>query len=440
MNVLLLASLLFYGWGEPIYLVIMLMIIAINHCAALLIDKYRQYAFWLVSLTVAVNLILLGYFKYFNFILENVSDIFALKIDIMKIVMPIGISFYTFQAMSYVIDVYRKEVPVERDLHKTALYIALFPQLVAGPIVKYHDIAEQLSHRDFTAEMIAKGIERFIVGLSKKVLIANSLGIVADEVFAIPVANTDVWIAWLGAVCYSFQLYFDFSGYSDMAIGLGLMFGFRFIENFNYPYIAESITEFWRCWHISLSTWFKHYLYIPLGGNRKGLRRTCLNLLIVFFVTGFWHGANWTFILWGIWHGVIIIIEKLTGWNKKGGSVLLKIFKHLVTLLLVLIGWVIFRADSVTYGLDYLANMFGLVSHAGRDVIYGEAYFYDKIQLWALAVAVVGSTPITKSFVSRFEGNIFFQSCYRVVLMGLFVLSCIFISANTYNPFIYFRF
>ena len=370
-DILLLASFVFYGWGEPRYLAIMLLTILVNHYGAIIVETFRRQALFLLLIIIALNLSVLGYFKYFNFFLSNLELVFSFKADLIKVVMPIGISFYTFQALSYVIDVYKEEVPVQEDIHKTALYIALFPQLVAGPIVKYHDIADQLDNRVCSHELVAKGIERFIIGLSKKVLIANTLGIVADKVFALPANSVDTWVSWVGAICYSFQLFFDFSGYSDMAIGLGLMFGFRFLENFNYPYISSSITEFWRRWHISLSTWLKLYLYIPLGGNRKGLTRTCINLLMVFFVTGFWHGAAWTFIVWGLWHGVIIVIEKLTNWHKRTGAVPFMIFKHALTLLFFVIGWVMVRVEPVGLGFDCIDKMLGVLTCTVSVVIYG---------------------------------------------------------------------
>ena len=296
-DVLLASSFFFYAWGEPHYVFIMILSVFINYAGALLIEKTNFKKLFL-ALTILLNLGFLGYFKYFNFLAENINLLLRRDIDPLKIIMPIGISFYTFQAMSYVIDVYRKTAPAQKNIYNLALYIVLFPQLVAGPIVKYHDIAAQIDGREEDIDKVYRGILRFIGGLAKKVMIANTLGAVADEIFAADLQYISVFLAWIGALAYMFQIYFDFSGYSDMAIGLCLVFGFKIPENFNYPYISKSITEFWRRWHISLSTWFKQYLYIPLGGNRISKARTAVNLMIVFLVTGFWHGASWNFILW----------------------------------------------------------------------------------------------------------------------------------------------
>ena len=291
-GILLAASILFYAWGEPRYLAIMFLTIIVNYLGAIAVEKYDRHKKLALILTVIVNLGFLAYFKYFNFVLDNINHIFSLDIKLVEVILPLGISFYTFQAMSYLIDVYRGECKAQKDFYKLALYICLFPQLIAGPIVKYHDIEEQIDSREVNFDKVQYGVKRFIIGLSKKMLIANTMGAIADKIFVqAPDTFTPV-VAWLGAAAYSFQLFFDFSGYSDMAIGLGAIFGFKFMENFNYPYISKSITEFWRRWHISLSTWFKQYLYIPLGGNKNGLKRTCINLGIVFLLTGLWHGAS----------------------------------------------------------------------------------------------------------------------------------------------------
>ena len=292
--ILLIASIIFYAWGEPRYLAIMILTILINYVGANYISRSRNqlHRKLILAITIIANLSSLFYFKYFNFVMDNINAAFNANISFIDVVMPIGISFYTFQAMSYVIDVYHKEVKVQKDIYKLALYITLFPQLVAGPIVKYHDVDEQISHRSITFDKVSYGVKRFIIGLAKKILLANTFGSLADKIFAQPLDSLDPFTAWVGAFAYSLQLFYDFSGYSDMAIGLGSIFGFRFLENFNYPYISKSITEFWRRWHISLSTWFKEYLYIPLGGNRVSPHRTYINLFIVFLVTGLWHGAS----------------------------------------------------------------------------------------------------------------------------------------------------
>ena len=309
--ILLVASIIFYAWGEPKYLAIMLLTIIINYYGAISIDKFKKHKKLCLVMTIIANLSFLVYFKYFNFLIENCNGLFHSNISALNIIMPIGISFYTFQALSYVVDVYRGEVKAQKDFYKLALYICLFPQLVAGPIVKYHDVADQIDSREVNFEKVDLGVKRFIIGLSKKVLIANTMGAIADKIFTQAPDTFSHSIAWLGAVAYTFQIYFDFSGYSDMAIGLGLIFGFKFLENFNYPYISKSITEFWRRWHISLSTWFKQYVYISLGGNRQGKVKTIRNLGIVFLLTGIWHGAAWNFVVWGIWNGFFIILEKL---------------------------------------------------------------------------------------------------------------------------------
>lgn len=352
--------------------------------------------------------------------------------------MPIGISFYTFQALSYVVDVYRNEVKAQRDIYKLALYITLFPQLVAGPIVKYHDVDEQISYRTVTFDKVAYGVKRFIVGLAKKMLIANTLGAVADKIFTQPVENFDALTAWVGAIAYTLQLYYDFSGYSDMAIGLGSIFGFKFLENFNYPYISKSITEFWRRWHISLSTWFKEYLYIPLGGNRVSKRRNLFNLLVVFLATGIWHGASWNFIFWGLWHGAFIIFEKLTGWHKKEGGLKINIAQHIYTMFAFVIGWVMFRADNMAYAWDYLKNMLGFISE--HKITYKLLYYIDNIEIITFVVAIICAMPIFRGILEvKYERKVL-RTIINIWLIVLFVLSASSIAASTYNPFIYFRF
>ncbi|MBR1757073.1 MAG: MBOAT family protein [Alphaproteobacteria bacterium] len=437
--ILLIASIVFYAWGEPSYLAIMILTILVNYVGANYISRSHNstHRKWLLALTIAADLGVLFYFKYFNFVAENFNMLFHTHIDFIKVIMPIGISFYTFQALSYVVDVYRGDTPAQRDIYKLALYICLFPQLIAGPIVKYHDAAEQIEKRNVTFDKVAYGIKRFIIGLSKKMLLANTLGAVADKIFTQPVEQFDALTAWLGAAAYSFQLLYDFSGYSDMAIGLGSIFGFKFLENFNYPYISRSITEFWRRWHISLSTWFKEYLYIPLGGNRVARWRNYLNLFIVFLATGFWHGAAWNFIFWGLWHGMFIMFEKATGWHKKEGK-FIGLFQHLYCILVFVIGWVMFRADTMTYAWQYIKNMFGMVKT--HKVIYGMSYYVDNIEKIALIAAFLCAMPI---FGKVLQIPYRYKVCRTLVniwLILLFVLSTAFIAASTYNPFIYFRF
>ena len=436
--ILLVSSILFYAWGEPKYLAIMLLTIIVNYTGALAIEKFEKHKKLALILTVIADLGFLAYFKYFNFVLENINHIFSMDIKFIEVILPFGISFYTFQAMSYLIDVYRGECKAQKNFYKLTLYICLFPQLIAGPIVKYHDIAEQIDDRDVNFEKVQYGVKRFIIGLSKKMLIANTLGAIADKIFIQSPDTFSPLIAWLGAVSYSFQLYFDFSGYSDMAIGLGFIFGFKFMENFNYPYISKSITEFWRRWHISLSTWFKEYLYIPLGGNRNGLKRTCLNLGIVFLLTGLWHGASWTFVIWGVWNGLFIILEKITGWSKETVSKPLNFIKHFYTIFVFILGWVVFRSDDMGYAFKYIRNMFGLLDV--HDIAYALPYYVDSYEVIMIFAALICSVPIFRNILNVKRENKILYGFVNVWLLALFLLSSATIAASTYNPFIYFRF
>ena len=437
--VLLLASIHFDAWGEPMYVVMMLTTILINYIGALVLEKVRRGRMLVVIATIVLDLSLLGYFKYFNFLLEICNSAFGTGFDFIKVVMPIGISFYTFQSLSYVVDVYRGEVVAQRNIAKLALYVSFFPQLVAGPIVKYHDIAHEIEQRGISLDDGLYGARRFMIGLAKKMLLANTLGVVADHVFAQDRAATSVLTAWIGAMAYSLQIFFDFSGYSDMAIGLGRLFGFHFLENFNYPYVAKSITEFWRRWHISLSTWFREYLYIPLGGNRMGTGRTYVNLFIVFVVTGIWHGASWNFVIWGLWHGLFIIFERVSDLYKKTGGWLFESVRHIYTLLVVLFGWVLFRSDDLSSAMGYLKNMLGLVGK-GDAVTSFVPSVVDHTELLAFVVAVLLCTPMTHG--KFLDGKLpFGVGVIRdIVLLGLFILSTIWMASSTYNPFIYFRF
>lgn len=436
--VLLAASLIFYGWGEPRYLAIMILTIIVNYVGAIGLERYRRCSKWILLLTMLANLSVLFYFKYFNFVVENVNAAFDCDFTFVKVIMPIGISFYTFQSLSYLVDVYRQEVKAQRDIYKLALYITLFPQLVAGPIVRYHDVRKEIEHREVTFDKVVYGVKRFIIGLSKKMLLANVFGAIADKIFNQPVVAFDTATAWIGAVAYSLQLYFDFSGYSDMAIGLGAIFGFKFLENFNYPYISKSITEFWRRWHISLSTWFKEYLYIPLGGNRVSRQRTYINLFIVFLATGIWHGASWNFIIWGLWHGFFIILERVTGWHKREGRWLLNSVKHVYTILIFVIGWVMFRADNMSYAWAYIQNMFGFISE--HKITYNIGYYVAESELLVFAVALMCAVPLFSRILTIPPQ---YKKCYSLIniwLLFLFLMSLASISAATYNPFIYFRF
>lgn len=437
--ILLIASIIFYAWGEPKYLAIMLLTILINWLGAIAVDKFKTHQKLTLSLTIIANLAFLIYFKYFNFLIENCNNIFNAHIEPLNIIMPIGISFYTFQALSYVVDVYRGECKVQKDIYKLALYICLFPQLIAGPIVKYHDVAEQIDSREVNFGKVDLGVKRFIIGLSKKVLIANTMGAIADKIFIQSPDTFSPLIAWMGAVSYSFQLYFDFSGYSDMAIGLGLIFGFHFLENFNYPYISKSITEFWRRWHISLSTWFKEYVYIPLGGNRRGKLKTLRNLGIVFLLTGIWHGAAWNFVVWGLWHGFFIIIEKIINikeFEQKYTQKWVHTLQHIYCIMAFVIGWVMFRADTLTYAREYIKNMFGLLKI--QDITYGIGYYIDTFEIIIFITALLCSIPIFNKMLD--VKNKFGRVCINIWLLVMFILSTAAIASSTYNPFIYFRF
>lgn len=439
--VLLIASIIFYAWGEPRYLAIMIITILVNYAGAILLDKHysSRQRLWIVSLTIVLDLSFLFYFKYFNFVVDNINGVLATDFQLLDVIMPIGISFYTFQAMSYLIDVYRREVPAQKDVYKLALYIVLFPQLVAGPIVKYHDVCEQIDNRTIEFKNVIIGFKRFITGLAKKVLIANTLAEVVDKIFAQAPENLTTGVSWLGAVAYCLQLYYDFSGYSDMAIGLGLMFGFRFLENFNYPYISKSITEFWRRWHISLATWFKLYLYIPLGGNRKGAAKQIRNIAIVWMLTGIWHGASWNFVLWGVYYGILLILEKFI--FGKALKKLPKALQHVYTLFFVVISWVIFAFDNVGAGIGYIGAMFGAgVGFADSTTVY---LLYNYAVM--LIVLVLGSTELPKKAAAWIMKKLGEASAAAVVLhclfyAAVFLLSVAYLVDASYNPFLYFRF
>lgn len=436
-HVLLIFSLAFYAWGEPKYVFIMLFSVAINYIFGRLIDRYESLGKIVVFCAVISNMGILFYFKYMNFFIDNLNTVFNLEIVAKNIAMPIGISFFTFQAMSYVIDVYRKQTKVQKNLFKLTLYVSFFPQLIAGPIVKYHDICNEIESRENNIDNITYGTYRFITGLAKKIIIANSMGLVADNIFNQDLSYVSPAIAWIGSICYTLQLYYDFSAYSDMAIGLGKMFGFTFLENFNYPYLSKSITEFWRRWHISLGTWFREYLYIPLGGNRKGVKRTYVNLFIVFLVTGFWHGASWTFILWGVWHGIFIVLEKLFKYTQN--DKIPEILKRVYTLGIVHIGWVFFRSESLDYAIEYLKKMFFI----NRDYvnIYDPRFYLSNNVIIIMILGILFSTSICKNTLNfTIEKNKKKEVIKLFLVIVLLVLSISSLSSSTYNPFIYFRF
>lgn len=435
---LLIASLVFYAWGEPKYVFLMIFSILVNYIFGRLMDKHRENKKRLklmLVLSVVIDIGLLSVFKYTDFIITNVNAIFGANFDLLNIALPIGISFYTFQAMSYTIDVYRNDVRVQKNLIDFGMYITMFPQLIAGPIVRYADVQDQLAERSVTTADFSEGIMRFVVGLGKKVLLANQMGAVWSDIYALG-GDVSALMAWTGAIAYTFQIYFDFSGYSDMAIGLGRMFGFKFPENFRYPYQSVSITDFWRRWHITLSTWFKEYLYIPLGGNRRGLARQALNLLIVWSLTGFWHGAGWNFVLWGLYYFVILFIEKL--FLLKALDKLPKLFRHVYALLLIVIGWVIFASDDVSVLLPYLGSMFGANGAVGGMDVYT---LLTKAVL--LIICCIASTELPKKLFLSAAGAMNEKAAFTlksVLTIALLALSMILLIGDSYNPFLYFRF
>jgi Predicted membrane protein involved in D-alanine export len=429
--VLLCASLVFYAWGEPKNIILMLLSIVCNYLFGILLGHYKDSITkrkLVVAASVVFNLGLLGYFKYWNFFTAGM---------LWDVALPIGISFYTFQIMSYVIDVYRGEVAVQRSPFKLGLYLTLFPQLIAGPIVRYADVELQLSDRTCDLKKFSSGARRFIIGFSKKILIANVVAILADNIFGMEIRPAAT--AWLGAVCYALQIYFDFSGYSDMAIGLGRMFGFEFLENFDYPYISSSIREFWRRWHMSLSTWFRDYLYIPLGGNRKGTTRTYINLLIVFACTGFWHGASWSFLIWGLYHGLFLVIERV-GFGKILDK-MPKFIGHIYALVVVLLGWVLFRADNLGAALKYAADMFNF----GDFGLANAVSQLDNLKSVTLIIGIIACMPviafIKKQFIKNGDvGEATQNVLSTVACAAMFCFAIVCLTGSDYNPFIYFRF
>ncbi len=437
---LLIASLIFYAWGEPRHLLLLLVSIFINWLSGILIDRYRNRKTLILILCIAANLGLLGYFKYCNFVLNTLDHLLPMvKLPRYSIALPIGISFFTFQAMSYVIDLYRGEYEVQKDPLKLALYVSFFPQLIAGPIVKYREINRELTDRKITADGLSEGMRRFVYGLGKKVIIANTVAQAVDQIFNIQTEQMTGLLAWAGALLYTMQIYYDFSGYSDMAIGLGRMFGFHFLENFNYPYISRSITEFWRRWHISLSSWFREYLYIPLGGNRKGKVRTYINLFIVFAVTGLWHGASWNFVGWGLYHGFFMIIERL-GFRKLLDK--LKVINWVYCFLVAVIGWIFFRVESISYGLSMVIRMFMPWKYNVSDINF--RLIVTSHTVFAFICGVIGMGLIQSLFLKirggaaarRYKGSI----VEFIFLTLVLIYSIMQLANNAYNPFIYFRF
>ena len=435
--ILLIASLLFYFYGEPKYVFLMIAEIIIAYIGAILIDKYKNQSKNILIITLFIHVFLLIIFKYTDFIIQTINDISNANIKLLNIALPIGISFYTFQIISYIIDVYNGKVNVQKNIIKLATYVSLFPQLVAGPIVRYQTVEKELDDRTHSFNNFAYGIRRFTIGLAKKVLIANALGELCSKAFLAD--EKTVVFFWIFGISYMLQLYFDFSAYSDMAIGLGRIFGFHFPENFNYPYISKSITEFWRRWHISLSTWFKDYVYIPLGGNREGKYKQIRNILIVWLLTGIWHGANWTFLIWGLLFGIILIIEKI--FLNKFMEKLPSFIRRIYVLFIVMILFIIFSSDNMSVALTNIKGLFGM---NGEAFVNDYTLHYLKSYLPVLIIALVGSTPFIKILIDKLRKNKYVNNIINIlepilIVMILFVVTSYLID-NSYNPFLYFRF
>ena len=448
-TILLVFSLFFYAWGEPKYIILMIFSIIFNYFFGLLIDKYRtnkKLSVALLIFDIAINLLMLVMFKYSNFLVNTINDIFNLNItsisifnkNILKLTLPIGISFYTFQMLSYIIDLYKGEVKVQKNILSLGTYIAFFPQLIAGPIVRYETIENELKNRTHTFNKFVFGLKRFIIGLGKKVILANNLAFVADQIIdSGNISNYGTIIVWIAMFAYALQIYYDFSGYSDMAIGLGKMFGFTFLENFNYPYISKSITDFWRRWHISLSSWFRDYVYIPLGGNRVKKSRWVFNIMVVWMLTGLWHGASWNFVLWGLYFGIILLIEKL--FLHKILDKLPNILRWLYSMILIIVGWTIFRNEDITLVLDLLKRMFIFEKTNWLDFICMNYHLINYVLYFVLGIICM--FPFFGKFIEKSqkkEGIMHFLS--NAFILFIFVLCILFLIKSSYNPFIYFRF
>lgn len=428
--ILLVVSLFFYSWGEAKYFIIMIASIVVDYFMSRFIEKNRdnrKLCIGFLCISIMFNLGMLLFFKYFNFFIDNINGIFNLSLEYVKITLPLGISFYTFQTMSYTIDVFRGKVEAEKNIINFGAFVCLFPQLIAGPIVKYTDVNEELKNRKIDAKQIENGIELFILGLGKKVLIANNIGLLWTEIEKIGFDKISTPLGWLGIVAFSLQIYFDFSGYSLMAIGLGKMLGFNFPRNFNYPYVSRSITEFWRRWHITLGSWFREYVYIPLGGNRVNKKRAFLNLFIVWFLTGFWHGANYNFILWGVFFFILIFIEKLGLLNFLNKH---KIISHIYTLFFLLIGWAVFAITDLSKLKEFIVTLFSFTN--GYDWLY-----YIRNYGITIIIAIVFSTPVVKYLYNKYVKSKWLNT---IILLIIFFISVAYLVDATYNPFLYFRF
>lgn len=432
--ILLMFSVLFYFYGEPKYILLMLIEVLISYVVGLLIDKYKSKNILIIG--IFIHVLLFGIFKYFNFVIINVNNLFHSNLNLLNVVLPIGISFYTFQIISYEIDVYNKKVNVQSNILKYFLYVFLFPQLIAGPIVRYQDVNNEIDNRNVTFEMFANGLRRFIIGLSKKVIIANNLGELCN--IYLNLGDKSVLFTWIFAISYMLQIYFDFSGYSDIAIGLGKMLGFNFPENFNYPYMAKSITDFWRRWHMTLSSWFRDYVYIPLGGNKKGVLKQIRNILIVWSLTGLWHGASWNFIVWGLYFGILLILEKFI--LKKYFSNVPKFIKCIYTLFLVMISFVIFQGDRLSSAFNIIKGLFGL---NGELFINNVTLYYLKGYVLFIVLGVISSTNYVKNLVikiSNGKGKKIINILEPIYLLILLIIVTMYLIDSSYNPFLYFRF
>lgn len=443
--VLLLASLVFYAWGEPVYVILMVLSILFNYVSGIDIERNLENPFKAkqsLVIAVAVNLLILGFFKYYGFLIESLNAVLPVELPYKELALPIGISFYTFQTLSYIIDVYRGKVQVQKNLISFGVYVTMFPQLIAGPIVKYSDVEMQLRDRNITMEKFGDGAIYFVRGLAKKVLIANMTGLVFTKVSAITFSEMSVLTAWIGCIAYTFQIYFDFSGYSDMAVGLGKMLGFEFMKNFDYPYLSKSITEFWRRWHISLGTWFRDYVYIPMGGNQVGKARWFFNIFTVWMLTGFWHGAAWNFVLWGLFFALLLVCEKLWLLPHLARH---KFISHVYVLFFVAISFVLFHAENLPQACSHIGGMFGI---GGIPLASPEAIYYLKSFGFLLLIAVIGATPVCKYLWTVLEMRLAKNKGFAIVLAiaepcGLLLLLLVmtaFLVDGSFNPFLYFRF
>ena len=430
---LLIISLVFYAWGEPVYALLMLFSLVVNYFSGRIIGGVKRLRKTALVVGIIINLSVLFVFKYLDFSITILDSLFRVAVPLVNLALPIGISFYTFQGVSYLIDVYRGDGTAQKNFLNVGLYISFFPQLIAGPIVRYSQIEYQLTHRIHSMEKFRRGVERFICGLAKKVLLANNLALVADNAFLLlDKGELSVLMSWLGCIAYTLQIYFDFSGYSDMAIGLGLMFGFEIPENFDYPYIAGTVSEFWRRWHMTLQGWFRDYVYIPLGGNRVKPFRHIFNLFLVWFLTGLWHGANWTFIVWGLMYFVLLVLDKWLHVDK-----LPKVIGHIYTLLFVMLGWMIFRADSLHEGIQYIGSMFCLTGNQGIDY---NALLYLKEYAYYYVFGLIISVPIIKTINKKFSDKRWWYYTKSLLLIVILIISVSYMVTGSYNPFIYFNF